>query len=274
MDLVRQISIPRFPGSRGAQRVRSLMTDRFQEIGMRVYEQSFYRCIRGQEILFTNLIATNMERGSPDVVLIAHADTLDGYEGAMDAAASMVACYELAKGLRKMCRLMVALVDGEEAYPPHKWSVDTAMSGSLHLAETLAKNQCVPRHVIVLDLVGGSRHDVYRYNRDADAASRRLFLECVKKDRELFPHARPLFVFEPRMGRTQNDSWPFMQNRVYRCVLDIMPYPFPPQWHQRGVDVWSNVDMTTYKRVVSILMSVIMSSCCSRVHGLDPENVR
>ncbi len=248
-EFVKQISIPRFPGSAGAQKVRSILAHELRD--MDVSEQRFVRSIHGVDVTFTNLIATNTAK-SPDILLIAHADTLKDYEGAIDAATSMVALCVLAKVVQRLGTVMVAFVDGEEPYPPHSWSHDTAMSGSIYLARQLEVQKRIPKYILVLDLIGGD--STFQLNRLANVRSRRLFDRLIAIDRQLFPHMPPLFRPGRRVKNTQNDSWPFMQRPdVYSNILDIMVHPFPYQWHQRGIDTWHNVDYPTLNRTISIL---------------------
>lgn len=248
-SLVTSLAHPRFPGSCGAQKARQRIRSLLEGHNIKVMEVDHIREIHRQTLKFTNLLG--MARGSPRFLLVAHADTLCAYEGAVDAATCMAVCADLAT---RHNDVMIALVDGEEPYPPHKWSETTAMSGSLHLIKWLQEQAIRPDYVFVLDLWGGPPTSVFTVHQGASEKSLRVYESLAMIERHMYPSATRLFHTTRRAQATQDDSWPFLQQpEVYPRVIDLLATPFPPQWHKRGVDTAAQVDYDVLVRCATVL---------------------
>jgi hypothetical protein len=219
--------------------------------GLKVVADAFHRDIDGVRVAMMNLLG--LPSSSPlRVLLIAHADSLRGEDGAIDSVVGMVAAMHLAHMVGHS--VGVALVDGEEAYDNRPWSPATAMSGSQRLVKWLATRGLRPERVIVLDLWGGPPLSVFHVHRGASAASREEYAALVAIERDLYPEGPRLFYHTPRPFATQDDSWPFLQRpHLYPRVIDLLATPFPPQWHRPGEDVAGRVDWSTTVHAVRVL---------------------
>jgi hypothetical protein len=249
---------PRFPtagespGDETMAWVRTCTAIMQRHPGLTVVADAFHRMIDSTKVAMMNLIG--LPASSPlRVLLIAHADSLRGEDGAIDSAVGMVVAMHLAHSIGHS--VGVALVDGEEAYDNRPWSPSTAMSGSQRLVKWLAARHLRPERVIVLDLWGGPPTSVFTVHRGASAASREDYVALVEIERLLRPSGPWLFSTDTRSFETQDDSWPFLRHpTLYPRVIDLLATPFPPQWHKPGKDVALNVNWDTACHAMRVLV--------------------
>lgn len=253
-DDIEHLAHPRFPQSSGAARMRRYLIRRLRQMGLTPVTQTFTRVIRHQSPTFTNVIGFPAS-GNLRHLLVVHSDSLLDYEGAVDAATCMAAALEICG---RVPDTGVAFVDGEEAYPPYKWSADTAMSGSQHLVSSGVLKQD-PEVVVVMDLWGGPWSSTFSVHQGATALQKKDYQALADWEKRLFPTSRRrLLTNRIRAIRTQDDSWPFLQDPVrFPRVVDLLATPFPPQWHRRGVDVAWNVTEGTVRRMTECLTAFL-----------------
>lgn len=242
---------PRFPGSHGAIEFRQKLTSRIRDVGLDPVEVPFRRKIGDSFIHFTNVLGMPLE--SVRVLLVAHADSLCNYQGAIDAATCMASMLEILQYVGNR-HVMLAFVDGEEAYPPFKWSIETAMSGSQHLVPWLMRRGIRPDLVVVLDLWGGPITSTFTVPRNVSPVSVRDYTLLSRIDERLYPDKPSLFTLRTRSMQTQDDSWSFhQQSGWFPRVVDLIATPFPPQWHDLERDTPSQVDYPVLVRSTLIL---------------------
>ena len=260
---IEALAHPRFPGTYGAIQFRERLSRFLREVAYTPRLMSFERRIGDRIVHFTNVVATPDEESSLNTLLVAHADSLPEYPGAIDAASCMAAMIEIARRAPRGRRPMLAFVDGEEAYPPHAWTTATALSGSQYLAQKLIEEGVRPDLVVVLDLWGAPLgHSTFAVPRGAVSADYRAL---ARIDRGLFPAGPPLFVETVRPSRTQDDAWSFQQHPAwYRRVVDLISTPFPPQWHDHAADVPSRVDYAALERATRVLEVFLAGSSTRR----------
>jgi glutaminyl-peptide cyclotransferase len=193
--LLKEILIPRPPGSQGSRRVREAIKRRFSDLSRWAVEEDMFETETPiGAITFCNLILTfktgreeeeAAENARQRVILAAHYDSkiLEGemdrnggveeasFIGATDAGWSCALLVELALALTRDAEassyrnvrfdLQLVFFDGEEAYKA--WSPADSLYGSRHLAQKWASlpaesyNRLDRIHLFVLlDLVGGA----------------------------------------------------------------------------------------------------------------------
>lgn len=252
------LSHPRVPGTDGSDRCRDTLVRRLRYMGgsYSVAEDEFERTIGAVRYKFSNIMAVGTSRRP--ILLVAHRDSLIDYTGAIDAATCMAVMLELAREFPD--RLSLAFVDGEEPMPPwNTWSVDSSMSGSFRAVRWFQANQQVvdPCLVIVLDLWGfgvtsGSRFEI---PQGTDRETRSLYYRLHGIENELYPDGHHVFNVATREKPTQDDSFPF-QVAGY-TTIDLLPLPFPSQWHDREEDHPANVDREGLARCYEVLRRFI-----------------
>jgi hypothetical protein len=256
------LAVPRFPGGtanrpsdetlRWVRHCTHMMT---HDGTLEVHRRTFSRAIGSDTPCFVNLIG--LPRTSPlRVLLLAHADTLKDYPGAVDAATCMAAAVTIATTIGHS--VGVALVDGEEAYNGATWSPATAMSGSQDLVTWLNRRRLTPELVVVLDLWGGPPSSVFTIHHGCSDASRREYMALAETERRLYGGSSSLFTTQPRAMTTQNDSWPFLRRpSQYPRVLDLIATPFPPQWHVIEKDTVHNANLEVLGRTTMVLLTYL-----------------
>lgn len=295
-EILKEILIPRVPGTFGHARVRNFIKSQFSGDARWVYEEDSFTEENTPigHVLFTNIIITsNLRPSQPNrkrIVLAAHYDSKflemekahgtvaaesSTFVGATDSGWSCAFLIFLAKSLRQETLLassfdiQLIFFDGEEALK--SWTSTDSLYGSRHLAEKWASdtggNSLANIELFVLlDLLGGKemgQGTSRLYSQQAK--SRHLFEGLMEIEQRRFPDSPKIFELKYPTGpdssiflenAVDDDHVPFMKHNV--PIMHLIPVPFPTIWHTEKDDI-SALDREACKKLSTILLEFVES---------------
>jgi glutaminyl-peptide cyclotransferase len=286
---IKELLIPRPPGSPNHQRVQAHLRAWFRQLGWHEQVHSFVASTPKGPLPMANLVFTQNPLALERIVLAAHYDSklvaMDGkkgeegvFVGATDSALPCAMIVELCRALTKQLEgsdknvtLQAVFFDGEEAIA--NWTASDSLYGSRQLAQLWAapsnsasssdqpsftlKNM---KLMILLDLLGAANPRIPIYS-DATALQ---FKQLVSIEHDLTTrniiHNQPstankkYFEYYENVGQgiyILDDHVPFHQ-AGFRQILHLIPSPFPSVWH-RMADDGSALDAPTIDDLTLIL---------------------
>lgn len=237
------------------------------------------------KLQFENIIAKLNPNARRYLTLACHYDSKYSREGnfigATDSAVPCAQMINIATVLDKQLKsikdqdisLMLIFFDGEEAF--QTWGPKDSIYGARHLAKmwhnkrsSLSQDLNISEldkmdMLVLLDLLGASDPKFYSYFDN----TQRWYLLLVSIERTLanlkkfesysYNNLQEKF-FQPYSlpAHIEDDHIPFLKKDV--PILHLIPYPFPPFWHESG-DNRRNVDMKTTENINKILRIFVAS---------------
>lgn len=264
-SVLKNILIPRVPGTKGNEIVRNFIVGEMQGLGWSVELDSFVepKTIVGQ-VPFHNIIATLDPEAPRRLVLACHYDSKASPAGFLGATDSAVPCAQMinlahtmqmdlndAKG--RDLTLQMIFFDGEEAFK--EWTSTDSIYGARHLAQkwsglTYTHNRISGNYLdridvfVLLDLLGAKNPTIYSMNPSTERWYSRLStIENELINSGLVP-AGKIFA-GVRNIPVEDDHIPFLRRGVN--ILHLIATPFPDVWHTLGDDA-SVVDLPTVEK--------------------------
>lgn len=262
--LLKPLLVPRPPGSATHRKVQSFIQDHFLRLGWHFEMDKFQRQTVLGPMEFTNLVATADPSASNRIILAAHYDSKvsvqgsdgryqeeGGFIGATDSAWSCALLLELASSIPTIAlnetTVQIIFFDGEEALVD--WNQNDSLYGSKHLAELwkvskVAHKTLVKVHyMILLDLLGAAKPNLFSFYRDTDKVFFRLaeVEGKLRKQNSLQTNQTILNTSQFAIGNhgeqyaIEDDHVPF--HRLGVPIVHIIPLSFPSVWHTMADDV-------------------------------------
>ncbi|KAK2584777.1 hypothetical protein KPH14_007099 [Odynerus spinipes] len=280
------ICIVRVVGSPQHKQVKNYIKKTMKDLNWSVESDIFEdRTPTFGKMEFENIIAKLNPNAKRYLALACHYDskyTREGdFIGATDSAVPCAQMINIATVLDKQLKsiknqdlsLMFIFFDGEEAF--QTWGPQDSIYGARHLAETWHQKRTLLSedvHVseldkmdmlVLLDLLGASDPMFYSYFDNTQRwylllVSIERTLANLKKFESYSYNKLQQKYFQPYSvpAHIEDDHVPFLRKDV--PILHLIPYPFPPFWHEPG-DNRSNVDMKTTENINRILRVFVAS---------------
>lgn len=232
---------PRTPGSQASARMRALLKQELEGLGVQVEQQMFRAELRGQATAMVNLWARIPGRRADHVIVLgSHYDTkiTSGhpdpahnfpFQSANDGGSSSALLVELARHLaarENLSTLWLAWFDGEESVPFH-WDDDQALFGSRHFVATLRERGelSTVKAMVLLDIVG------YPNLRLDDEALSTPRLKGILAQAAARMGARGVF-FQPPRQEIKDDHYPFLQAGIPAVnLIGLTQFTEAGIWH-------------------------------------------
>ncbi|XP_015598117.1 glutaminyl-peptide cyclotransferase isoform X2 [Cephus cinctus] len=285
-EILDNICIPRVVGTPGHTDVKNYIKKSMKDLGWEVESDPFDEKTPNFGILhFENIVATHNPNARRYLALACHYDskyTREGsFIGATDSAVPCAQLINLAKVMKQQLdkikkqdvSLMFIFFDGEEAF--QSWGPKDSIYGARHLAKKWYMTRSKHSRendvreldkmdmLLLLDLIGAPDPTFYNYfentqrwyNVLVDAENTLARLRKLEDYSYGKPQQR---YFQPYsiQAHIEDDHIPFMRRNV--PILHLIPYPFPPFWHESG-DNRSNIDLVTTENINRIIRVFVAS---------------
>jgi len=241
---------PRPAGSAAAERTRRYIVGELKRAGVQARVLPFDSATPHGRLKMANVVGVLPGRRADVILIGGHYDTKLFREfrfvGANDAGSSTALLLELARVLARRTReftYWVAFFDGEEARV--NWTDDDSLYGSRRLAADLAREQRLPRAVIVADMIGDRDLNIRREGHSTPwltdliwAAARRLRYDAH---------------FLPDTLVVEDDHAPFLRAGVPAALL--IDFDYPP-WHTAN-DTLDKVSADSLRVVGEVLLDAL-----------------
>lgn len=256
--------IPRVAGSPSCKKVRTYITEFFEDLSWSVEEDSFTDKTPYGNKEFVNVIATLNPKATRRLVLACHYDSKLNREQtfvmATDSAVPCAMLMSMAKDMQtyltnprtsaKDVTLQFIFFDGEEAFVD--WTSTDSLYGSRHLAQQLGKtpypkgknNEDNTNELhrmdafVLLDLLGAPNPKFHNFFEETSDLYKRLasIEKTMHQKKQLINHVRAnqYFTLGPSFGGIEDDHIPFYRRGV--PILHLIPSPFPVVWHRETDD--------------------------------------
>ena len=244
---------PRVAGTPGGVKAREYVVAELRKLsGAQVQVKPFEGDTPDGRMKMANVVAVLPGR-RPDVIMLAgHYDTKLFKEftfvGANDGGSSAGLLLELARRLaagRRDYTYWLVWFDGEEAR--REWTDRDSLYGSRRLAADLAREQKLPRAMILVDMIGDRDLDIRR-----EAHSAGWLTDIVWDAAARLGHGRH-FLRETQP--VEDDHVPFLRLGVPAALL--IDFDYPP-WHTAG-DTLDKISAQSLAVVGEVLLEALPS---------------
>jgi aminopeptidase-like protein len=260
MEYTREIVAlgPRWPGSKGQEKVANYLRNRLKADHVEVEEDAFTADTPAGKLPMRNFVAKFQGTKDGVIILSSHIDTNyplrnTTYIGANDGASTTALLLAIADQLRgrkvEGYSVWLAFLDGEEAID--HWTSTDSVYGSRHLADKWQQDGTIPKikGFLVADMLGDADLDILR-----DQNSTPWLEDLVLKAAQRLGYQSHFF---PYQSAVEDDHLPFSRMGVPVADIIDLDYGYNNSYHHTPQDTMDKLSPRSLQISGDVILETI-----------------